>query len=295
MKQGIVLIALGHPYYGRMAYNLALTLKFKNPSMQIAIIHNHTSLSHLDEKRMSIFDQLIPIEDSKYWTVNGAQNYAYPKLFLDQLTPFEETIFLDVDTAWCGNNDVFTLFAQCSKFDFVIKNRNAFDFKTKTTNDGDPLWFWVNENDVAKEYGIKSGKMYSVHAEFIYFKKNERSSAIFKTAIEIASDVKVESGLKWAGQNNCDEVPISISMVLNKVTIPVGYNPIHWYQYDDQFLSRTELMNNFSLISSGGNVYPTLLKSFYNDLVQYAAQTLNMPDAYKHQDKKNFLVERQSI
>jgi len=295
MKQGIVLIALGHPYYGQMAYNLALTLRYKNPSIAIAVVHDRSALSHLDEKRLSIFDKFIVVTDPKYWTVDGKLNYAYSKLFLDKLTPFDETIFLDVDTAWCGNDDVLSLFSKCAKHDFVIKNRNCYDFKTKTTNDGDPLWFWVDENEVGKAYGIKSGKMYSVHAEFIYFKKGDKATAIFETAIQVANDVKVESGLKWANQNNCDEVPLSISLLLNKVSIPAGFNPLHWHQYDGQFMSRTEMMDTYYLISSGGNTFPGSLKSFYNDLVQYAAQSLNMPDAYKHRDKKLFLQERQSL
>ena len=278
-----------------MAYNVALTIKANSPEVPIAILYNKNALDHLSESRHQVFDQMIELTDTSLWTINGQLNYAYPKLHLNAISPFEETIFLDVDTAWCGNNEIQSLFDQCSKYDFVIKNRNFFDMKSQLTNDGKPLWFWVNESEVAEAYKIRSGKMYSVHAEFIYFKKTDKSKLIFDTAIEVANDVKVESGLKWAGQNNCDEVPFSLSLLLNKVSIPVGFNPIHWYSADGEFMQRRDIMDNYSLISSGGNSFPKSLRSFYNDLIHCAAQQLNMPAGFPHQDKKTFLQERQSI
>lgn len=59
LKQGIILIATGHPYYGRMAYNLALTIKACE-EFPVALVHNDSAIKHLNDSQRGIFDMLIP-------------------------------------------------------------------------------------------------------------------------------------------------------------------------------------------------------------------------------------------
>ncbi len=294
MTNGIVLMAFGDSHYGRMAYNLALTIRLKT-DIPIHLVFEPSAITHLTEEHMRVFSSFYKLDDPSYFTVCGKKNYAYPKLFLYDLSPFDNTLFLDVDTAWCGNGSVENIFEEYSKQDFIIKNRNYYDFKTKETSDGQPLWFWVDEKEVAKAHALKFGRLYSVHAEFIYFKKTDSALVIFEAAKLVANKPLVESFLKWSNQNNVDEVPISISMAINKTRIPSPINPTHWYQADGIWIERQKLFEDFSLLSTGGNRFPKYLACIYNDLVNYAAQELKMPNAFPHEDKKNYLPERQTI
>lgn len=295
MKQGIVLIALGHPYYGRMAYNLALTLKKSDAGCHITVIHDATSLSHLQVDRLSIFDNFIELNDSKYWTVCNKINFAFTKLFLYELTPYEETLFLDVDTAWCSKQTVAMLFKSLKKQNFIVKNRNFFDFETQQTSDGKEFVYWTKPETVQEQYSFKKGNLYALHLEFMYFKKCKRSLEIFNTALEVASNPKVTSLTLWANQNNADELPMSIALASNNYTMLSPFNPVHWGVHDSYFLSRSEVVNKFYLLSTGGKQYDRLYKIFYNDLVTSAATKLNRPKGFAHADKKTFLPERKSI
>lgn len=295
MKQGIVLIALGHPYYGRMAYNIALTLKKSDAGCQITLIHNGSSITHLNDIRLSIFDNIIELTDSKYWTVCDKTNYAFSKLFLNELSPYDETLFLDVDAAWCSKIAVSTLFKELKKQSFIVKNRNYFDLETGQTSDGKDFIYWADPVAVRNAYDFQKGKLYGLHLDFLYFKKTKQVNKVFETAIDIALKPKVNSLFLWANQNNADELPLSVSLVANNISLQSPYNPVHWGPYDSYFLSRNEVINSFYLLSTGGKEYNRQYKAFYNDLVKSAAYKLNRPQGFAHADKKTFLPERKSI
>jgi hypothetical protein len=214
---------------------------------------------------------MIQINDSKYWTVGNEVNYAYSKLFLYELSPFEETIFLDVDNAWCSPKIVSNLFKLFKNKSLAIKNRNTFDFETGLTSDGKEFVYWANPEDVKQAYNFSKGVLHALHLEFMYFKKCKKVDSIFETALEIANNPKVASTTLWAGQNNADELPLSISLVHHGYTLSVGVNPVHWGVHDSYFLSRHQIINNYYLLSTGGKQYDRRLKLFYKDVVTLAA------------------------
>ena len=102
LDKGIILIATGHAGYGRMAYNMAVTIKAVE-EIPIAVVCDDTALSHLTDDQKKIFDFLIPLPIT-YRTGFGA------KLHLDELTPFEKTMYVDVDMLWLGRkpSELFT-------------------------------------------------------------------------------------------------------------------------------------------------------------------------------------------
>jgi len=99
--RGIMLVATGHPYYGNMAYNLAISIKSVE-DISIAVVFTGASLSHLSASQVAIFDHKIEAPDD-YRTGFGV------KLHLDQLTPYDQTLCLDVDMLWLSRkpSDLF--------------------------------------------------------------------------------------------------------------------------------------------------------------------------------------------
>jgi hypothetical protein len=60
IKKGILLIATGHANYGKLAYNLACSIKSVE-DINIAVIYDGVGLSHLTDKQKFIFSELIPV------------------------------------------------------------------------------------------------------------------------------------------------------------------------------------------------------------------------------------------
>ena len=88
MKTGVLLIATGHKNYFRMAQVLAASIRVNDPEIKICIA---TDGKHLVD--MSLFDQFVQI-DEKYLT-----EPIKAKVFMNMITPFEETLFLVLKSA----------------------------------------------------------------------------------------------------------------------------------------------------------------------------------------------------
>jgi hypothetical protein len=86
MKTGILLIAFGRIGYMKMAFNMAKSLKFFSPDVKIALATDgtHTAIKDI-EKYVDVF---IPIEKGDPGDI---------KMSMYDLTPFENTLYLDVD------------------------------------------------------------------------------------------------------------------------------------------------------------------------------------------------------
>lgn len=61
MKKGILIIATKSHIYGRMAYNLALTIKATGTSISVCLIHDKDAVRHLNITEMDMFDDRIKI------------------------------------------------------------------------------------------------------------------------------------------------------------------------------------------------------------------------------------------
>src|SRR6186997_996433 len=93
MTKGIVLISLGQPYYIRMAYQLAYSIKC-NEDISIHLISNNHE--HLSEDQKKVFDKII-IPGEHVFNTDGQTDYLKSKTYLYELSEFDETIFLDAD------------------------------------------------------------------------------------------------------------------------------------------------------------------------------------------------------
>jgi hypothetical protein len=80
---GIISMAFGPERYMRQAENLSLSLRRHMPGMGLAII--------TDARSVEGFDHIVPINAVR-WGLGVSQ-----KVFLDEYSPFEETLYLDAD------------------------------------------------------------------------------------------------------------------------------------------------------------------------------------------------------
>src|SRR5688572_20063663 len=140
---GILIIATKHPMYGRMAYNLAATIKAGNKECPVAVLHSGRGLQHLSEFNKEIFDYLIEMPEHDY--------RVGTKLFAIDYTPFENTLVIDADNLWFQKRNPVDLFKELENFDFSAISEGMIDFSTG-----------VNELD------RKSTRLNSSHSQISY-------------------------------------------------------------------------------------------------------------------------------
>lgn len=263
MERGIVLLATGNGLYVRMALMLACSLKKCSDDIKICLLHDDY-INHLNKEEQLIFDIKKPL------TNDQARNPFFVKLFINELSPFEETLYLDVDMLWMPFAKVETLFDELSKYDFTIANRGI----SKSTD-------WVTwEQD-----------MYDVASEFIYFKKSDAVNELFdKAQMFYLTNDKVNRTI--AGVQP-DEPAISYAMnELGIIPHKQPYHPSYWEPHG--YAKDIDIKKNYYLLSMGGNHVGDRMRKLYDTLCRYYTEELWI-NPYPHSQKSKELKERIAI
>jgi hypothetical protein len=109
-RRGALYLAFGYEYF-IMAAHSAATLKTSNPELGTALITN-ISLPLPEHNGRPLFDQIQVVSD------DSSRNRWY-KVRLLELTPFEETVFLDCDTEVRGS--LAPVFGLLGRYEFALK------------------------------------------------------------------------------------------------------------------------------------------------------------------------------
>lgn len=287
--KGILLIALGHPYYGKMAVNLAISLKNTSPNVPITLCLGDGADSHIDQHEMSLFDKVETINKDYYHRAKILKEYIKVKTALYDLSPYDETIYLDVDMVW-GTKSIAELFERLKDEKLVIQNRG---FCSMSEPDEKYSW-WTNIKTLGEKYDIKEGKYYSFSSEFIYFKKCKEVKEFFKKAQKNYETLSVEYTLFGGGIP--DELIFSLTSLQMNLEQPIEYfTPIYWEQAENRKLSGSELLNQFYGYSLGGSSQSSKEQTIYNNLVQYHANKKGFVNLWKAKNKREFIPQRQLI
>jgi len=274
MNKGIIIIATGHPYYGRMAFNLALSIKAVE-NIPIALIYRPPGINHLNEDQRKLFDHLILLTDS-------FGNGFATKLFLDQLTPFDETLYLDSDM-------LYLPFVKPSEFMSTLKGIEYTGITEGSTDDPNPgYYFWADPDELKKVYGVDP--VYQWRSELIYF---EKGTQVFSKARELDPANELSSTKKFAGQIP-DELYLNIATAILKIRPHVyKWRPAYWPRMHGDYI-KPEL-NGYYLVSFGSNYASPQMKSLYQRISKNAAATLGMQHEFELHSKRSFLEDRKKM
>ncbi len=274
LKKGIILIATGHANYCKMAFNLASTIKAVE-SIPIAVIH--TGLPHLTEDQKKVFDFQITLPES-YADGFGA------KLHLDQLTPFDCTLFLDADMLWLGR-----------KPSELFESLDGVEFTSITEGDSENInhkyYFWADPEEIKKAY--KVDKVWQIRSEVMYFEKNTR---VFKKARELKPELKLKTIRRF------DKL-IPDELYFNIATALLGINPhrekwmpAYWPRMHGETMPpMKDLHQSYYLLSFGSNTVSAIMKKTYDNIMQVAAYKLGIPYLFKLKSKKEWAPGRLKI
>lgn len=261
MSFGVCIVALGYPIYGNYAFNLALSLKVHDPSIKIAILHDSEALSNLNDNERKFFDHFIEIPESVY-VVGGNKEYMRAKLFVNDFTPFEHTIYLDSDTIWLDKK-ISWLFGELYSKEFIIGFNAFYDVqKKKSTKSG--YTYWCRDEIECVKYHKLEEVMPQTVSGFFYFKKGEYSNKIFELARSIFSDKKAPYN-KFAG-GMPDEYAFNIALGLLNYR-QEEFNPIYFDKLHGA-IEGEEIYKTFWGVAIGGNRVSVRVQEIYNRLVK---------------------------
>ena len=288
-KKGIVILALGHHYYGEMAANLAASIRQSNKDIPIALFYFGDALVTLSENKISLFSSITLVKD-KYIKKGEKLSYLKPKTYLDILSPFEETIYIDADVLWFGHiHNIEEQFNKLADIDFSMTNIGFIDLATNELPKDYVLWADLNE--VKQAYKLTNGKYYSYNSEFIYFKKTEKVKAYFKEVRKIYDKPLIE--VKPFSNDLPDEFAFSIASITTD-TYPHldNWRVLFWKRYNGA-KKLEDITNNYFGYSFGGHSIDEWTRTHYSILATANAAKVGIPDVHIIQSKRRFAEGRE--
>lgn len=279
LKQGIILLATGNPFYGRMAYNISLSIKSIDHDFPIALVSDMAGITHLSTKQREIFDHHIPAD--------GLESFG-AKLHLDLLSPFEQTLYLDVDMAW---------FPKRSPRDLIMSLKDH-DFASITEGHSDDphpkYYFWADLAEIRSVYPVE--KVYQWRSEVMYFTKSERVSNMFSSAREIYQTPRLETIHRF-GQHIPDELAINIATALHGIE-PHQYKwtPAYWPRLHGEPTGDLDgLYSQYYALSCGSNAVSPQTTRLYDRVIKAAAYKMGVQYLFPMINKKEVMKSRQQV
>ncbi len=162
-----------------MAAAFAATVKAREKDMPIAILHHGSALSSLSPKELDLFDLTIWLSDKHVTNKDGSFNPIKARLYFYDLTPFEETLAIDVDNAWLRKKSPTMVFDELADVNFTIQNAGH---TVCDENASQYYSVWAEIQSVIEGYSIKDRKFYRTYGEWIYFKKSPEAKKLFAAA-----------------------------------------------------------------------------------------------------------------
>ena len=273
---GILLVCTGHVYYARLAYNLLVSIRYHDKNIPVAILVNGDGFSYLDPECQKQFTHVIPVPvDSDPYKI---------KLCLDQFTPFDNTLYLDVDMVWCPFKTPQQLIDECSGTEFQCISRSR-----ESTEELD-LKFWMDLKEVKQVYGFE--QVYNISSEIMYF---EGKPSVFEMARKIYDQPKVSINKFGAGYP--DEAYLIIALELEKMTLKMNpWEPTYWQPRYYMRIHNRQYIQQYYALSVGGSHTIGHIKEIYDSLLDMYFYQTGMPgNPFRFIQKSLIFNERRKI
>jgi len=279
MSTGILMIAMGHENYIKMAVNLAASIKASS-KVDIHLVHNG-GYNELSDNEQALFTS-NGIPPAEMWHIKEKEDFVKAKTRLYELSPYDNTLFLDVDMIWLFR-PVDQLLKELEGVPFAIMNSGP-----------EENCYWADPVEM-RAYTNSEHPMYVFYSEMVYFEKNPTTKAFFKQVKQNYDKPKIKSK-EFAGSHMPDELAyILASLQTGLLPHMDGWMPVYWYLRDKKHrhLQPYQLSQTFYGYSIGGNVTPQYGKAHYNNLSTHYANALGLKKPYQVRDKRSYIPERQ--
>lgn len=291
---GIILLALGHPYYGRMAYNLAMSIKAVDSSVDITLVYTDGAIAHINHRNMWVFDNKMQIE-------NTDQPFGV-KMQLYDLTPYERTLYIDADTLWVSKQSPAKLLEQLKGVPFTGITEGFHDYDKPidgTINKRYPIWADLEE--IKQEFPLESWAskeehiIYQWRGEFLYFEKSGVADDLFTLMRAVYRRAHTMQTVKKFADHIPDELAINIGAAMCGIAPHVyKWKPTYWDHINGNSMPDiASLQQSYYVISCGSNASSGALKRVYDRLCAAAAYKLKLQHVFPLVSKKEMIITRQ--
>lgn len=254
MTSGVILIATGKPYYINAAYNLCLSLKAHHRELQVHLI--------TDE----VFDFLNDVQ--KFWfdsveRIHSANPFQL-KTQLYQLSPFDRTLFLDVDMIWNPAKSLPECMRMLQGIPFTIANRGLISGE----------WDWGSPDEM-KDY-CESNAVYNLSSEFIYFEKGEPADSIFEAAQHFYLSNDIIKRRLGGYQPDEPSFTYALAATGSKPHVTPFY-PCFWMSnHRNSFIGDKEIQDTYWSVSMGGAQMDMRIVKLYQRYAAIAGDNLGV-------------------
>lgn len=297
MSKGIILLALGHPNYARMAAALAASIRMKDDSIPIALLHDGDVVRYLKREERDLFAMDICIESYYYTNEDGSFNPLKARIHYYELSPFTKTLSIDVDNIWLQKKKVSDVFNELDGVPFTIQNAG---YQTCDENIDPGMSVWAPIQGIINAYGLSGKRWYKTYGDWLYFEKSNAAKKLMGRAKKIFMSPPKADVCGFIGQTIPDELAYSIAIAQTEVhPHKDDYHATSYYHVTS--LKRHRLLHPYQLgelyftLSMGGSTTPIELSKTYNTISSAAYQAMGLQHPYKWQDKRNFLQVRKNM
>ncbi len=260
MDKGILLLALNKRNYGIMAKLMAASIKMYSPNVPICIVHDERAKIKGLER---FADELKPIKKEHY-ILNDEFNPGYAKLCMNKYSPFDKTVYLDVDGICI--NPVKGLFDICSQHSFA----------TQVIKYGDNQW--CTAEVLQNKFNFTETPPH-VSTVFMYFDKED-------TILDIARESYVnhpltggEIGMMWGNHKQPrqpDEIYVSAACAINRIDPKVSLDPV-FLSEEKNVPSLREIKKTHAFIGLGGMDTSEKVKSNITKQIKKVCAKMEIP------------------
>lgn len=282
--KGFLIFALGHPYYGRLAYNLALSIKSVDQAVSIAVVRSDRSLAHLSDRQKEMFDIIIDVPD-------GVPHGCGAKLWANKITPFKKTVVLDADMLWVPKKTPDQLFSELDGIPFTAITEGYYDYDTGESNASPEYYFWADPLEIKEKYKVDGGKIYQWRSEVMYFEKADK---IFTMARKVFNKPGLET-MKQYATGVADELGINVACAVHGVNPHVfRWSPSYWHLLNGGIIPGFQDFGHY-LVSFGSNFASGSSKKLYDRIVKVACYKLGLQHVFPLASKRDWLKERSKM
>lgn len=270
MTKGILLIAINcdsfNPKeiaaYGWMTYNMCLSIK-KNSNVHITILTDDNCFNSIPINQVS--DDLIKVPICHLW--DNKINPFKLKTYMYDYSPYEKTLYLDVDGFFFFNRNIDDLFKELENDSFQIQEVNRWE--KKNFHECDMVWTGKVDKtleDVYKAYNLPDRPYPEYNSSFVYFVKNDKNKKYFEQVKANYKDRRLP--FKDVGGRYPDELAFNMASVqCDHYVDKKNYRPIaFWWENRNMTGQIHEANEKYWILGMAGGHTPKAFERMYNSL-----------------------------
>jgi hypothetical protein len=221
VKNGICLLCFGNESFGQLTYNLVASIK-QHSNIPITIFTDFISLKSVDTK---LFDDLRDIPHNSFF-INGMSHPNRFKMCLYDNSPYQNTMYLDVDSLYMSDKPIDYLFKLLNDdVDIIGQNEKTINLKDTTK-----IFHGYDVSTFKPAFNFTKPKLNQMHGQFLLFKKNKNTHTFFNISKEIYDKMNDKTIVNihewsWFGRP-IEELSMTIATGLIDIKILENFAPV---------------------------------------------------------------------